>query len=340
MITFRKILFQSKIAMVVLTFMIIFFSKSAYAVEQTVFSSQLEIGAGLDVLDCDKTNYKNPDKFEACVNDKNKGDPDFDYFDDKYPTFVANGRINIPLGDFGIAIQLDFGGIANFTSRDNSENQFHNYFYGGQHIAYRDPSSYSVGAFTSFGVAGGGKEESAVVWLAGLEGQKYFGNLTLYSQAGYFEADDAHENDVMSEGRFIRGIGRYFFGDNTMLNVRAAYVDGERAFRLHFNQAPDTTVKVIDFGGRIEHGFKDGRISLFLDYNQSRISETKLVPCNNCSSGTPRDDYIKSLTAQTFLVGLKFNFGSKSLKHQDRYGATFEQPDVGRWVGFTQDMVD
>jgi len=109
-----------------------------------------------------------------------------------------------------------------------------------------------------------------------------------------------------------------------MISVEGSYGDGEEN-----NEGGITgDVDAYSWGVRAEHAFGGGPIAGFLDYHGTIVEEDS----NSCC-----DD---ALTEHVVLVGLKLNFGTNSLKHHDRYGATFDQPDIGRWTGWSLEQVD
>jgi hypothetical protein len=98
------------------------------------------------------------------------------------------------------------------------------------HLNYREFDRYLVGIF-----AGGGKyfvddsSETGIsgsLYFAGVEAQGYFGNSTLYGQAGFLGASqpDEHLDDVW----FVRGVGRHYINNGTaMLQGELSYARGD-----------------------------------------------------------------------------------------------------------------
>ena len=312
--------FQSFAVFAAAAIIIITFSSRGYAVEPTLHSAKVDFGVGFGDQHCENNSNGS---ISDCQSDT----------DETYPVFEGHARGNVPLGRSGAAIQLDVGGFAYFTDRSDQggEENLHNNFYGGAHLAYRNPASYAAGVFGSFGSTEGGDDDDATYWMIGIEGQKYFDELTLYGQVGYFDADDENNDDVIHDAVFFGGVLRYFFGENTMLSAEFSYADGDEAV----DSPEPLSTGVIDdihafsWGIRGEHALANGPIAMFLDYHGTDIENDRNDGGNE-----------SQLSEHVFLVGLRFTFGVKSLKHQDRYGATFDQPDIGRWIGWTLEQVD
>jgi hypothetical protein len=234
--------------------------------------------------------------------------------DPRYPSIMGSARLTLPLRQDWSA-QIDIEGLSTFTSRTNGEDNLQTYFITGLHMAWRDPARGAFGAFGAVGSSNGGSEENSTFYLAGLEAQRYIGNLTLYGQGGFFNANDETEGDVMTKAWFVRGVGRYFFNPNARLQVELSYANGEK-------RDGGDEIKVVNWGVRFDRALDERPVSWFLAYDGLRLKE---------------EDHV---TDHRFIAGLSFRFGTGSLLENDRRGTTFDLPDIGRWTGYTVAVVD
>mgnify|MGYP000217411164 FL=1 len=123
--------------------------------------------------------------------------------------FDIAGRVNVWLNN-SLSLQFDaWDEEAWFETSDAS-------MYGGAvHASVRDPSSYLVGALFSVGDSFGGSYASA-----GGEGQVYFGNLTVYGQAGYSWGYDNADGQTMP---YVHLALREFLNPDLMLEAQGGY---------------------------------------------------------------------------------------------------------------------
>jgi len=246
--------------------------------------------------------------------------------DENYPLIEGDARVNVPIShDF--SVQIDLGGLSTFTDRDDGDDQLQTYYYTGAHLSYRDPMRYALGVFGLVGSSNGGEDENATIGLFGLEAQKYWDNITLYGQGGVFYADDESEDDVMTDAWFVRGVVRKFIDPNSYIAAELSYADGEE------NEDDGSNVddlSAVSWGLKYERMKTDMPIAWFVEYKGNHIAE-------DTSFGGSSDD---ELTTHAGMVGLRFQFGATSAIENDRRGATFDMPDVGRWTGWTMEVVD
>lgn len=256
--------------------------------------------------------------------DSNHNDTELD--DKSYPGIEGAARASIPFLD-NFAAQVDIGGLANFTSRvENGENNLQTDFHGGLHLNYRDIDCFSAGVFTSIGSVNGGDDENATYYSVGGETQFYLGNTTLYSQWGYFNADDEDEDDVMSNGWLVRQQIRHFFTNRDRVQVGFQFMEGnERASNVEYDAWGWET--------RYDHQFDGTPITAFLGYKGAKVSEYDPV------LGARDED----VTEHIAFVGIGFVFGfngTLDLLGNDRRGATYSLPDVARPAGWTIEIID
>jgi len=252
-------------------------------------------------------------------------DVDGDLDDDNYPLIEGDARVNVPISH-DISVQVDLGGFSTFTDREEGDDQLQTYYYTGAHLAYRDPTRYALGAFGLVGSSNGGEEENATIGLFGLEAQKYWDNITLYGQGGVFYADDEDEDDVMTNAWFVRGVVRKFIDPNSYVAADLSYAEGEENDGPGGGNVDD--LSAVSWGLKYERMKTDMPIAWFVEYKGNHIAEDQ--------PGSGDDE----LTTHAGMVGLRFQFGATSAIENDRRGATFDMPDVGRWTGWTMEVVD
>jgi hypothetical protein len=254
-----------------------------------------------------------------------ENDDSFELEDENYAFTEGDARVSVPLRD-DISVQFDVGGLSTFTDRENGENQLQTYFYTGAHLTYRDPARYALGAFGLVGSSNGGENENATIGLFGLEAQKYWDNITFYGQGGVFYADDEDEGDVMTDAWFVRGVVRKFFDPLSYIEADLSYAQGEEN---EGSSGDVDTYDVLSWGLKYERMKADMPIAWFVEYKGFHGQE-------ELDGGGSEDE----VTTHAALVGLRFHFGGTSAIENDRRGATFDMPDVGRWTGWTMEVLD
>jgi hypothetical protein len=242
-------------------------------------------------------------------------DPD----DSSHVTFGGDAHVNIPLGD-RISTQFD---IQTELHNDFGEEASQGVVMLGGHLSYRDPNQFLIGVF-----AGGGRPfadtlandspgtYSGVGYVAGAEGQIYFGNLTLYGQAGFgdFKVDDDGGPEGFVNGWFARAVGRYFFHDDF-------YVEGEYAYG-YTNCFIDGTCAPSEDAGRFHNW---GAKAVFRVHQGSPIYMTLAYQGGNYFATEDPDTGIEHSFRVGFRVLLGGN-GAPTLLANDRYGATLDTP--------------
>jgi hypothetical protein len=196
--------------------------------------------------------------------------------------FDIAGRVNVWLNR-SFSLQFDaWDEEAYFESGDAS-------MYGGAvHVSARDPSSYLLGALFSVGDSFGGSYANA----AG-EGQVYFGNLTVYAQAGYSYGYDNADGQTMP---YVHLALREFLNPDLMLEAQGGYGS--------FDFGPGTT-DVYRWEARIEGRVPRTPLSAYVAYQGMH---------EDFGSGF-------SLTENAIVGGLRL-MTAGSLLENDRNGAT------------------
>lgn len=178
----------------------------------------------------------------------------------------------------------------------------------GGHLSYRDPQKGLFGIFGSLIASSDQIHHFRSGWLAGIEGQVYSGNNTYYLQAGLGNLKVDSDPEGFKNGWFVRGVHRHFATDDSMLQAELAfgrsqqYIDGD------------------DWGQFYSWGLKSVRrlaagspLYGTLEYRGSYI--------------LTRDQGGDHFWDNTMIVGVMMPLGGvKSLKHNDRYGATLDMP--------------
>ena len=279
-----------------------------------LYSGLVELGLGYTWASCDH------DDGSAC----GSGD---DLDDETYAYLEGSGRANIPLSD-AFSLQADVDGWNTFTGRDDGdggEENLQTFFAGALHATWRAPETGAAGGFVQLGSSNSGNDENATFWLLGAEGQFYLGDFTLYGQAGYFDADDEDEDDVMTDAFFVRGVARWFLNDNFRLQGEFSWAAGEEA-----DSSPADNFTFYSWGLRADRVMGSNPIALFAAY-EGLWGEEEEVGCSPCN---------ETYTEHRLIVGVAFHFGVSDLKAQDRRGATLDTPDVGRWTAASNNPLD
>ena len=175
----------------------------------------------------------------------------------------------------GLGVELDAG----YADADGSDNEV----YGvTAHVNARN-DSYLFGGFV--GLADAADE---TIWSAGLEGQKYYDNVTLAGAVGYANADDSDADLYGADAQV-----RYFLSDNFRIQGALGYS------KIEAGAADDNIWSV---GAGAEYQFASAPVSLFGGYTHSEFDDA-------------------DIKSDAFTVGVRYNFGG-TLKDRDRSGAS------------------
>ncbi|MDR3473218.1 MAG: hypothetical protein P4M09_16280 [Devosia sp.] len=180
---------------------------------------------------------------------------------------------------------------------------------GAGHLFYRD-GRFLLGAMGQVG-------EDSFTWdasyvyrvdtvLGGIEGQLFFGNATLYGQAGISRFSDYGGYE---DGWFGTLEARYFLTPDFKVDghggIETLSTSGSNKGFYGFN----TTLTILDAGVGAEYRVPDTRFSLFAKYDHYRTT-------SNTGNASLDDDRI--------LVGARLNFDSRTLLERDRSGASLK----------------
>jgi len=180
------------------------------------------------------------------------------------------------------------------------------------HAFYRN-DQYLVGAFGQYGndtYAFSEVPGLAVTidhYYGGVEGEAFFGNATIYAQAG---AQQFRAGAESVDGLFGTLEARYFLEPNFKIEAHI----GADAIQDNF-VIENETLTTIHAGAGAEYRLDNLPISFFAKYDFTSTTSTL------ADSG--------SLNDNRFLVGAKFNFDAPTLMDRDRMGASLKPVETG-----------
>jgi hypothetical protein len=160
------------------------------------------------------------------------------------------------------------------------------------HLGHRDPAVGHIGGLVSVGSSHYWNNPEYVT--VAMEGQRYFGNATIFGQAGYTHG----ASGVGHPGSwYAYGGGRHFFTPNLMAELSG----GLSAWR---DDASSNTA--LRWGGRFEYKPETHRFSVFAAYE----------------GGVEFWDYAWDFSDHLFFVGARYYFNQDTLLSHDRTGAS------------------
>lgn len=231
-----------------------------------------------------------------------------------------------------VATQLDFNAqVTSALAYDPQDPTSSQWVNGAVHVAYRNPELFAVGAF-------GAAQRAATGWdalgmaLAGVEGQAYLDDLTIYLQAGvaYTSPTEPGFYNYRDYGTFafVRGVLRYFLTDNLKLSAEGTYGEGEIGYYTFSGQnGNDPEHEGATVPGKlaiarlgVDYRPDDGDASFFAAYEASYLTQSW-------------DGVTRSSLNQRVLAGIKVDFGADTLKSRDREGVTWDVPNVVGAIG-------
>lgn len=219
-------------------------------------------------------------------------------------------------GAYNFSATLGFQGDVVFGSQDYSGDLLGGESVGGRNVdaaihAYYRNDQYLVGAFGQYGnntyTSAYGFTESLDHFYGGVEGQVFFGNATLYGQAG--------AQQVRSFGASVDGIfgtleARYFLEPNFKIE---AHIGADALASSTSGIFDGDGITTLHAGAGAEYRLDNSPISFFAKYDYSRATFSEE---SNVSESDNR-----------FLIGAKFNFEQPTLMDRDRTGASLKPVD-------------
>jgi hypothetical protein len=200
----------------------------------------------------------------------------------------------------------------------------------GQRTAFNTNFNTGGGRFGPFGSSLGGR---AVYYIGG-EGQVALGKATLAAQVVYGSDDSTYTN---SAGVNASAQVRYFLQDNAKITLRG----GLESFKVTPDQAYYTCtyscysnrVLAVAVGLNGEYRLPGSAVSLTADADYRAIKGKYRY---FYTDGSYNDNLRSTYGDLRFMVGVKLNFGSKTLIERDRSGASF---DTVRPLGIEADAI-
>jgi hypothetical protein len=197
-----------------------------------------------------------------------------------------------------------------FFSRSSS----HAYLIGG-HANWRDPQRGLIGVFGGAGDATNFFVDTVRHGLVGVEGQAYWGPVTLYGQGGYsstiFDVSIFVDN---VHAWFVRGTGRVYVNANFRLEGTVLYADGSVDFGP--NAGPGTTdFQTWLWRAKAEYKFASAPFSLFAYYEGSRLDTDRVGPGFTANV---------KVTDQRVMGGIRLYLNENTLQWNDRNGTTLD----------------
>lgn len=210
----------------------------------------------------------------------------------------------------------------------------------GGHLAYRDPDAGAVGAFAAItnyvgtDIASGTSFGQGAVGLIGGEGQVYLDDVTLYGQAGVAlpgNQDINTNGDRWKEDGmhgFVRGVVRYFPGDNLRLSAEGMLAMGTVThFGFAMSNPPSGIADSVILSGRLEAAYRPDQTDL-----------SYFAAVEGVHNQQTYADITRSQTQFRAMAGLRFDLGAEALKSRDREGVTFDLPRLADGLGTGNDV--
>ena len=228
--------------------------------------------------------------------------------------FGGYGRATIPLTG-GFNLQIDFFGEDKSTKFDFGGSNSVSSLAGGAHLFWRNPNVGLLGVFASYGHVN--VFETVYERRFGLEGQVFWGPVTLYGQGGYIghENDGSTFNDTETDTGFMRGQIRYFLTDNAMLYGELAYYDSDTTFTACCPSAASGSGEVVTYGAGGVYRFDNSPLAIYGSVMASNADQTRI---NNFNTTVTEFDEVVG------KFGIKLFLGTGSVKSNDRSGTSLD----------------
>jgi len=245
-----------------------------------------------------------------------------EYAHDNYPStdynpwwgFGGSGRANIWITP-ALSTQFDFTGNALWDGYYPAGYNMGS-LNAAAHLSYRDPTQYLLGGFVQLSSwSAYGDSEGMYTGVIGVEGQWYHNDLTLYAQAGWmtslFGYYVTNGYDYNYSMWFAHLAGRYFFHDNTKVELSAGVMGGSV-----YTNYPDYEATLLTWNAEVEHRFNNTPFSVF----------ARAEGFHTLSLGSDLNGGLTKVW--TLKLGAKVAFGTATLKDEDRNGATLREVDT------------
>jgi len=184
---------------------------------------------------------------------------------------------------------------------------------------WRDPSVGLIGAIGQYttqrshvDTGGGTIDFGADDYYAGLEGQYFFNNITLYAQAAYDSRTFSSVGSIDGDGFILAGQVRYFAMPDWSIAAKGSYgvIDYDTSAFFGAGSLKNTSWSA---GLRSDYRLASMPVNVFaeLSYGENKTTGTALFA----------DISEKSTRA---MIGFQYSFGSKTLQERDRAGASLD----------------
>jgi len=260
------------------------------------------------------------------------GDTEYSEDDTQFVSGVL-ARLSLPLGD-NLSLQMDGELEYSTTGMVDSpqDDLFQNSHLFGGHLSWRDPASALFGGFASFGGGNHDDDNDSTVrydfYALGGEAQLYLDDLTFYVQGGYIDGAETSgsvagiDSDSLRNAFFGRGIVRWFMSPDSRVQAEFAYVDGD----IDNSESPPSNMTIIEWGARYDTVIPGlpilGDSNVFVGYRGAHYEK------DDPTSPSDAAEFVDHIV----MVGFTHRFGTQSIMDTDRYGATLDLPNFGRWV--------
>ena len=183
---------------------------------------------------------------------------------------------------------------------------------GALHGFYREADQFLVGSFFQLGhdqLSDGSLESEISRRYAGVEGQVYFDNLTIYGQGGWQRMEqDFSGINIALDGFFGSFEARYFLTPDLRIDGHVGVSTWEQSFPF------DVKLTTVNLGIGVEYKLENLPISLFASYDHYTTDYDL--------------DFSPTIGRDRFLIGAKFAIGEDSLLDRDRNGASLKPVDA------------
>jgi hypothetical protein len=194
----------------------------------------------------------------------------------------VDGNVAIPTGNWTVTLN----GNVSVSDNDLSDETVAS---TSAHLTTKLNDTVRVGGFAALS-----RPSNDTLWAVGLEGSKYFSNVTLNGLVAYGQS-----NDLDADLYAVRGEARYFVSDDFRLDAGAGYS------KLDGNGEAD--IWDVNLGG--EYKFANTGWSTFGKYTHTESKD------------------LADLNAEAVKVGFRYTFGG-SLKARDAAGADLIDADT------------
>jgi len=235
--------------------------------------------------------------------------------DDSYSTSAGVARLNFNMGN-GFNLQGDAFGEYAWLNK-NADGSYQSTLGGGLH-AYMSGDTGALGVYGAIADVGIESSGGGETHTFGVEGQWYAGDAAVGAQAGFLDSSRSDDDNMIRDAFYVRGLARYYFGENTLVQAEASYLDGEM-------DVDNDGIKIVSLGARIQHELD------FFPGNFDWPGKVYIAYRGDFADQANENDHVNS---HTILFGTTWTFGH-SLHDNERNGAAMDLPAFTRWQGIS-----